>query len=169
MTWFRVLPAVGRRAVVALGVAALLVGTTPVVRGQQPAATPAPPDPLMFNLDVPLLLIYSVKPDKTADFESVWAAIKAGLAKSEKPELKTFGEGLNLFRADTPAPAAGAPPVPAIYIFRIDAPSKTISYNPVKLLYESGIFKYEEATPLYDKFKETYTGIQFWPMVKVGG
>ena len=59
MTWSSVLPAVGRRAIVAivaLGVAALL-GATPVVRAQQPAATPAPPDPLMFTLDVPLLLI----------------------------------------------------------------------------------------------------------------
>jgi hypothetical protein len=168
MKWSRVLPAVGRRAVVALGVAALL-GAPAMAYGQQPAATPAPPDPLKFNLDVPLLLIYSVKPDKTADFESVWAAIKEGLAKSDKPELKTFGEGLNLFKADTPAPPAGSPPVPAIYLFRIDAPSKTISYNPVKLLYESGIFKYEEATPLYEKFKDTYTGIQFWPMVKIGG
>lgn len=173
MTWSSVLPAVGRRAIVAivaLGVAALL-GATPVVRAQQPTPTPAPADPLKFNLDVPLLLIYSVKPDKTADFESVWAAIKDGLAKSEKPELKSFGEGLKLFKADTPAPPAGSPPVPAIYVFQIDAPSKTISYNPVKLLYESegGLFKYEVATPLFDKFKDTYTGIQFWPMVKVGG
>lgn len=154
-------------AVVALAVVLTAGSFGRPLLAQTPAA-PAQADPLLFNLDVPLLLIYQVKPDKTADFESVWDSIKAGLAKSDKADLKSFGEGLKLFKADLPPPAPGAPPQPVIYVFHIDQPSKTISYNPVKLLYESGIFKYEEATPLYEKFKDTYTNIQFWPLKKVG-
>src|SRR5262245_56075795 len=75
----------------------------PADQDPAPAAQPAAaPDPLKFTHD--FVLVYNqVKPDKVKDFESSWATIKAGLVKSEKPELKELGESINIFKVDAPA------------------------------------------------------------------
>jgi hypothetical protein len=150
------------------------------------------PDQLKFNYDGPMLLIYTIKPERAADFEAVWAGIRAGLAKSQDVDLKAFSETLQLYKVkiDQPAPppppaASGGqpapPPPPVIYVFRLDPPSKAFTYNPVKLMYDNvdtvgpdGAkvvkgFTRAEADELYKKFEGAYTGIQPLPLVKVGG
>jgi hypothetical protein len=172
MKWARLLSAQSRRAFVVVGLTAVLSAASslraePV---QTPPAQAAAPqaDPLKFDIDSPVLLLYTVKADKAEDFESVWAAIRAGLSKSDKPEMKSFGESLRFYKIDS---AAGAP---VIYVFQLDPPSKTISYNPIKLLYktEGGVFEYAEATPLYEKLKGTGVldggGITIWRLKKIG-
>ena len=137
----------------------------PAEQDPAPAAQPpAAPDPLKFTHD--FVLVYNqVKPDKVKDFESSWATIKAGLVKSEKPELKELGESINIFKVDAPA----GPTVN--YIFSLTPPSKTQSYDPTKILFQSGAFSRDEADTIYGKLKDCYTpqGISTIPLVKVGG
>jgi hypothetical protein len=171
----RVLPVSSRRVWMAFGLAAVLCLASGVraqpTPGQDPAPAP-PPDQLKFNLDVPLLLIYGIKPDRTADFEALWAGIRAGLGKSDKPDLKAFAETLVVFKVDVKIPGQ------VLYAFHFEHPSKTYSYNPVPLLYDVGggaattptsLFTRDEADALYAKFKDCYISIQPWPLVKVGG
>jgi|SwirhirootsSR2_FD_contig_31_3898228_length_705_multi_6_in_0_out_0_1 hypothetical protein len=165
------------RALVMIGLGvALTTGSVmrPVLaraQGSAPAQQ-APADPLKFSHDGPLLLIYQVKPDRAADFEALWTAIRAGLAKSTKDDVKKFGESLVPYKVST---------TPNVYVFKLDQPSKTFSYNPVAILYDAdhmfdatGLFTRAEADELYNKKfagtgGEVYTAIQPWPLVKVGG
>jgi hypothetical protein len=129
---------------------------------QNPPA--AAPDPLKFTHE--FVLVYNqVKPDKTTDFEASWATIKAGLVKSEKPELKELGESIKIFKVDAPAGAT------VNYFFSLTPPSKTHSYDPTKILFESGAFSRDEADVIYGKLKDCYTaqGISTIPLVRVGG
>jgi hypothetical protein len=141
-----------------------ILSTAAVASAQDPAPAAAKPDPLKFTHD--FVLVYNqVKPDKATDFEASWATIKAGLVKSEKPDLKELGESLKIFKVD----AAGGPTVN--YIFSLTPPSKTLSYDPTKILFESGAFSRDEADTIYGKLKDCYTagGISTIPLVKIGG
>jgi hypothetical protein len=172
------LPASSRRTFVALGLVtvagvsgvsareASTHGTPPPAQQAPPAPQAAPAqdvDPLKFNTDLPLLLVNRVKKDKAADFEAAWKTIRAGLAKSDKPEVKAFGETLSKFyKVDADAGAS------VFYIFDLTPPSKTHSYNFVKVLYDTGAFTREESDALYAKLKECYEQINPWPLVKIG-
>ena len=130
------------------------------------AAAPAPPqeaDPLKFNTDLPLLLVNRVKKDKAADFEAAWIQIRTALAKSDKPDVKAFAETLaKLYKVDADAGTS------VFYIFELTPPSKTHSYNFVKVLYDTGAFSREESDAIYAKLKECYEQINPWPLVKIG-
>jgi hypothetical protein len=164
MTWLEILSASSRRIILAVGVTALLCA------GSNLNARAQGDDQLKFDYDGPMLLLYQIKPDRTADFEALWAGIRAGLAKSTKPEVKAFGETL------VPWKVQG---VDGLYMFRLDPPSKTMTYNPVKLLYDNvnattpadGLFTRAEADDLYKKFDGSFqpNGIQPWKLAKVGG
>jgi hypothetical protein len=145
-------------AVIAGGAAGL------AARQASPQKPPAAADPLKFTHE--FVLVYNqVKPDKTTDFEASWATIKAGLVKSEKPELKELGESIKIFKVDAP------PGATVNYFFSLTPPSKTQSYDPTKILFESGAFSRDEADVIYGKLKDCYTaqGISTIPLVKVGG
>jgi hypothetical protein len=156
------------RGFVVLACVALFGAAGPNAKQPQdpaPAAqAPAAPDPLKFSHEY--VLVYNqVKPDKATDFESSWATIKAGLVKSEKPELKELGESIRIFKVDAP------PGATVNYIFSLTPPSKTQSYDPTKILFQSGAFSRDEADTIYAKLKDCYTpqGISTIPLVKVGG
>ena len=129
----------------------------------QDAAAPKPPDPFKFSAEH-VLLINQIKPEKAADFESAWAAIKDKLSKSAKPDLKEMGDGLKIFKLATPG-AAGSP---VLYIFEMSPPSKTQSYDPTQILFFSTAFERAEADAIYAKIKDAYASITPWPLVKVG-
>ena len=178
------LPAASRRAVIGFGVA-VLVSVASGVSAQQasaqtdtatatasadvpapaPAPAPATVDPLKFNLDVPLLLVNFVKRDKAADFEAVWKEIRSGLAASAKPELQEFGKTLEKWYKVEPEKG---PPTSFIYIFQIETPSKTQTYNHVRILNESGVWDRAKADELFAKLKDCYESINPWPLFKVG-
>lgn len=138
-----------------------------MAQDQQAAAPPQEVDALKFATTSPVILINQVKAEKAADFESAWAEMRAAFGKSDKPEVKAFGETLNkLFKVQMP-------PGPAvIYIFQLDPPSTAFSYNPVKILYETlqaqGAMTREEADAIYAKLKDAYQSINPWPLVKIG-
>src|SRR5262245_56060464 len=112
------------RMIAGVTVAAVVFGArpSPALAQDAPAAAAAEkPDPLKFATQEVVLVYNQVKPDKTTDFESSWATIKAGLIKSEKPELKELGESIKIFKVD-------APPGPTVnYFFTLMPPSKTQS------------------------------------------
>jgi hypothetical protein len=180
-------PAAGWRAFGAVGLAALLcvvsgvnAQTPPPPPAQNPPAQnpPAqqPPaqqqpaagqdDPLKLKGDQPVLIVNQIAGDKAADFEAAWAAIREKLLKSDKPEVKALGESLSkLYKVNLPAAESGGL---AIYVFQVDQPSSTLSYHPVKVLYETGIFERADADLIFAKLKDGYKNIQAWPLSKIG-
>src|SRR5262252_8436096 len=98
---------------IASGLVVGLLSAAPVfAQGAAPAA-PAN-NPFVFPGDGGVILNF-VKADKTADFESVLAKVKEGLAKSEKPERKQQAAGWKVFKA-----TEGGPNSAVIYVFTMD-------------------------------------------------
>ena len=92
-------------------------------------AAPAAPDPLRFTAD-DVVVIMSVMPGKSADFEMGWKQMTAAIAASDNPELKALGESMTLSKADI----AGQ----ELYVLQIHNASKTLSYSWGKIIYYSG-------------------------------
>src|SRR6058998_3589108 len=65
----------------------------------EPAREATPADnPWTFKSDAGLMLVF-IKPDKTADFETILAAAKDALAKSDKPERRQQAASWRVFKA----------------------------------------------------------------------
>ncbi|MGE5835773.1 MAG: hypothetical protein ACM4AI_14920 [Acidobacteriota bacterium] len=170
-------PAASWRAFGAVGLAALLcvvsgvnAQTPPPPPAQNPPAQQPPAaaqdDPLKLKGDQPVLIVNQIDGAKAADFEAAWAAIREKLLKSDKPEVKALGESLGkLYKVNLPADQSGGL---AIYVFQVDQPSSTLSYHPVKVLYETGIFERADADQIFAKLKDGYKNIQAWPLTKIG-
>ena len=125
-----------RRAFFVMVMMALLCGASGM-RAQQAAAPPAAQaaDQLKFST-VDRADIWQVKPDKAAGFESAWAAIKTKLSASDKPDFKELGDSIKIFKVNT---APERLPDRRRHL-RVPAhpPSKTLSYDPGKILYAPG-------------------------------
>jgi hypothetical protein len=162
-------------AMIALGAGAAYAQEPPPppTPPQQQQAAPEPPDLLLLKSASPIILINQIKVERTADFESAWTEIRAAFAKAADPNIKAFGDTLaKIYKVDLP-PMDTQSGKAQIYIFQIDAPSTTISYNPSKILFETlhktaGVLTYEEAMALYKKLDGVYASINPWPLVKLG-
>lgn len=127
------------------------------------AVAPAQPDPLKFT--TPTAIVFNlIKADKTADFEAVWTEIKAGLKASAKPELQAQAASLKMYKLGLELPAGQD----RIYVFYSD-PVPNATFDPTKILFESGAFERPKADELYAKLKDCYAQIQPWPLVAFGG
>ena len=164
-----VLPVVGRRVVVALGAAVMLLMAASA-QAQTPAAAaqPDPPDPFKFDGTKPVMVLLSVTKGQEATFEAGFNEMKAGLAASSKPEFQAQAKSLNLLKVDAVPPEGQ----PALYLMFLDPPLSNVSYDITKTLYYSGAF--DVSTPelrkkvdeIYDKFKASLTNQTIWPIVK---
>jgi hypothetical protein len=115
--------------------------------GDAAAAPAAQADPFKFSTDSGLM-IYSIQPEKVADFEAMWSALRAKMAASDKPDLKALGDSLRIYKVATP-PGAGQGQT---YFFIADPASKTLSYQLIPyLLYNSGLFTRAEADTYWNK------------------
>src|SRR5262245_7311756 len=117
MRSFGNLSAWSRRAFVALTMTGMVGASASVAFAQDPAPAAqqaAPPDTLKFTSDVAAIL-YLVKPDKVAEFETVWKTVRSKVEASDKAELKALFSSLKIHRVmpppNTPADA------PATFIF----------------------------------------------------
>jgi hypothetical protein len=166
-----ILPVLGRRVVVALGVAGMLLVASSVQAQTAPAAAaaqPEPPDTLKFgaNLGGPILLMLQIKPGQEATFEEAWATIKAGLAASAKPELQAQAKTMNLLKLNSEMPAD----VPRPYVVILDPPNADTSYDFVKMLYYSGAWKADDPEvrkqidAIYEKVKASLAMMGVWTM-----
>lgn len=110
--------------VLALAVAATAIAATPA-HAQAPAPTLQRP----FNGDGGIVLYY-VKTDKTADFESVIQKVKEALLKSDKPERKQQGASWRVFKA------GAGPTGSVVYAFVIFPSVKNVDYSVGVILAE---------------------------------
>ena len=78
------------------------------------------------------LILYTIKPGSTADFEMVLNKTKEALAKSEKPERKQQAGSWRVYKSDQ-AGANGN----VTYVMIIDPALKEADYNIVNILNEA--------------------------------
>ena len=99
-----------------------------------------------------------IKPDKTADFETVVAKYREAFAKSDNPKRKEQLAGMKFFKSPTAVGGNTA------YIFRVDPVVKGEEYDITRVIYE--VFP-SEATDMFNKYKEAYAGRQIIPLNKL--
>jgi len=139
-----------RRIVFGL-VVGTLSATTAFAQAAPAAAAQAAPTARLFASDAGMVLNF-IKPDKTADFESVIGKLKEALNKSEKPERKQQAASWKVFKS--PDPAAGGN---VLYVFMIDPAVKGADYTVSTILAEA--FPTEVQT-LYKQYAEAYASGQ---------
>jgi hypothetical protein len=164
------LPVVGRRVVVALGVAVMMMVAASAQAQTDPpaaaAAQPEAPDTLKFASASPVMLLLSIKPGQEATFEQGFAEMRAGLAAA-KPEHQAQAKSMQLMKVDLAA--AGQP---VIYILFLDPPVTDLSYDLTKIHYYGGAFDVstvearKKVDDLYAKFTASLAGVNAWPIVK---
>ena len=78
------------------------------------------------------LILYTIKPGSTADFEMVLNKTKEALAKSEKPERKQQAASWRVYKSDQAAANGNV-----TYVMIIDPALKDADYNIVNILNEA--------------------------------
>ena len=86
---------------------------------------------LAFQNDAGLIIFY-IKPDKTADFEDLMTKLKDGLAKMEAPEAKQQAASMKLFKNPVVANATVA-----VYVLFADPAVKSVEYWFLPILYKA--------------------------------
>jgi hypothetical protein len=117
-----------------------------VASAQEPAAPAKPVLTLDGDAAVITLLI---KPDKTAEFESVIAKLKEALAKSDKAERKQQLAGLKIFKSPQQVNNS------AVYVIMVDPVVKDQEYDITRLVAE--VFPVE-VQEVFLKYKESFAG-----------
>jgi hypothetical protein len=166
-----VFPVFGRRTVVALGVAGMLMMAS-AVQAQDPApaqaAAPAAADPFKFDGTSPVMLMITVKGGQEAVFEEAYVAIRTGLNASDKPELQAQGKSMQLLRLTADLPAGQARP----YVVFLDPPVANLSYEFTQLLYYSGAWKADDVEvrkqvdAIFEKLKASVESQGIWPLAR---
>ena len=135
---------------VALGV---LLGIAGVARAQDAPAKPVLP----LEGDAVVMTIL-IKPDKTADFESVIAKYKEALGKSEKPARKQQLAGMKFFKSTQQAQGN------SVYILYVDPVVKDEEYDISRVIAE--VFP-TEVQDVFNKYKEAFAGRAITALNKV--
>lgn len=132
-----------------LALAVLTVTAVPS-HAQTPAAPAAPavPNARVFSGAAGLIL-YTIKADKTADFEAVMNKTKEALGKSDKPERKQQAASWRVYKSDTPHPQNGN----VTYVMIIDPAIKGADYNVINVLNE--VFP-TEIQALFKQYTEAF-------------
>jgi len=157
---------VSRRLFVAVALgASLFVGSNAWAQAAAGApAAPAQTDNFKFTSES-AVMIYGLKPEKIAAFETMWKSILTKLAASDKPGLKELAASLKIYKVDgTPAGQ------PQMYFFTADPASKTNSYNITTLLFDPavGLFTRAEADALWTPVgSDAFATINSIPTVKL--
>jgi hypothetical protein len=167
----RVFPVFGRRTVVALGVAGMLMMAS-AAQAQDPAAAqaaaPAAADPFKFDGTSPVMLMITVKGGQETVFEEAYVAIRSALNASDKPELQAQGKSMQLMRLTADLPAGQARP----YVVFLDPPVANQSYEFTQLLYYSGAWKADDVEirkqidAIFEKLKASVESQGIWPLVR---
>jgi len=114
----------------------------------QPAQPAQPAQPgLTFDGDAGLLFM-QIKPDKTADFESVMAKLRDALTKTDKPERKQQATGWKIYKSTEPGPGGNV-----LYVAVINPVLKGADYTVAKILYE--VFPTEVQT-IFPTYRDSF-------------
>jgi hypothetical protein len=124
----------------------------PAAPAQQPAAAqPTAAPGLTFDGDAGLIFM-QIKPDKTADFESVMAKLRDALTKTDKPERKQQAAGWKIFKSSEPGPNGNV-----LYVAIINPALKGADYTVAKILYE--VFPTEVQT-IFPTYRDSFAAGQ---------
>ncbi|MCC7177148.1 MAG: hypothetical protein IT177_02050 [Acidobacteria bacterium] len=135
-----------------VALAACMLAGAGVAQAQEPEK---PVLPLEGDAVVITMLI---KPDKTADFESVLAKYKEAMEKSEKPARKEQLAGLKIFKSTQQAQGN------AVYILYVDPVVKDQEYDISRVIAE--VFPVE-VQELFQKYKDAFAGRAITSLNKV--
>ena len=133
-----------------------LAGLT--LAGAAVASAQEPAKPVLTLEGDATVMIVLIKPDKTADFESVIAKYKDALSKSDKPARKAQLAGLKIYKSPTAMGGNTA------YIFSADPVVKGEEYDITRVINE--VFP-SEVTDIFNKYKEAYAGRQIIVLNKI--
>ena len=136
--------------------AAVTLAGAGVASAQEPAKEPA--KPVLTLEGEAAIVILLIKPDKTADFETVVAKYREAFAKSDNPKRKEQLAGMVFMKSPTPVGGNTA------YIFRADPVVKGEEYDITRIIYE--VFP-SEATDMFNKYKDAFAGRQIIPLNKI--
>lgn len=125
----------------------------------QPAAAQEPEKPVLPLEGTASQITILIKPDKTADFESVLAKYKEALAKSEKPARKDQLAGLKVYKSTQPGPNGNA-----VYFLVVDPVVPNEEYDFTRVINE--VFP-SEALEIFNKYKEAFAGRGIAPLAKL--
>lgn len=122
------------------------------------SAQEAPPKPVLTLEGDATVIIVLIKPDKTADFETVIAKYKEAMGKSDNASRKEQLAGLKIFKSPTAMGGNTA------YIFLVDPVVKDQEYDITRVIHE--VFP-SEATDMFNKYKDAFAGRQIIPLNKL--
>ena len=151
----------GRRSIVAGTLVTGLLLVSPAAFAQDTASQPAPAAPaaapaqpaqpaapgLTFDGDAGLIFM-QIKPDKTADFESVMAKLHEALTKTDKPERKQQAAGWKIYKSTEPGPGGNV-----LYVAIVTPALKGADYTVAKILYE--VFPTEVQT-IFPTYRDSF-------------
>jgi hypothetical protein len=110
------------------------------------------------------IILYTIKADKTADFELVMNKTKEALGKSEKPEHKQQAASWKLFKSADPGAGGNV-----LYVMIIDPAVKDGDYNVINII--NAIFP-AEVQAMYKTYTESFASglvpINLAPAVNFG-
>lgn len=136
----------------AVGLTATVMVRGPLLAGAAPQAqAQAAPSARVFGADAGLVLNF-IKPEKTADFETIIVKLREALQKSDKPERHQQAVGWKVFKAAEPG-ANGT----TLYVFVVDPAVKGADYTVSTILSEA--FPNEVQT-LYQQYAGAYASGQ---------
>jgi len=138
--------------VLGIALAGFTLAGTAVASAQEPAK------PVLTLEGDATVVIVLIKPDKTADFETVLAKYKEALAKSDKPARKEQLAGLKIYKSPTAMGGNTA------YILSVDPVVKGEEYDITRVINE--VFP-SEVTEIFNKYKEAYAGRQIIVLNKI--
>jgi hypothetical protein len=122
------------------------------------SAQEAKPAPVMTLDGDAAVITILIKPDKTADFESVIEKYKEALSKSDNPIRKQQLAGMRFFKSPTQAQGN------AMYIIYVDSVVKAEEYDITRVVTE--VFPVE-VQAIYQKYKDSFAGRQIIPLNKI--
>ena len=140
-----------RRSLVMGGALAVVLAAAPVFAQDAPAAPV-----LTLDGDAATITVL-IKPDKTAEFESVLAKLKDALNKSEKAERKQQAAGWTIYKTSAAVQGNTA------YIMIISPVVKGQEYDITRLIAE--VFP-TEVQEVFAKYKESFAGRGITPLTK---
>jgi hypothetical protein len=104
------------------------------------------------------MLFFYVKPDRTADFESVVTRLAETLDRAEDPVRRQQATGWRILRSVETTKDA------AIYVFVFDPAVPAADYDPVKILSEG---QPADIQPLYEKLRDATIRVERMGLTKL--
>ena len=148
---FGMSPAASRSFVMGVALSAVMIAAPAFAQDAAPAAPV-----LALDGDAATITVL-IKPDKTAEFESVLAKVKEALGKSEKAERKQQAAGWSVFKANQAVNGNTA------YIMFINPVVKGQEYDITRLISE--VFP-TEVQEFFQKYKDSFAGRGITPLTK---